>query len=135
MRGAVTVNRDNERILSAQRTIAEREHHHTLQGLWYRVTTWQREQFPGGTIEGAAAHLHKEAAEVRSAVELREPPHRLGEECADVFFMIARVCDLAGIGPHEFAGYVAEKLRTNKARSWPTEPNAEGVYAHTKEAA
>lgn len=104
-----------------------------LNEAWRDVIDWQRAQFPAGTLAGAAAHLHKEAAEVRSAVELEEAREVILEEAADCFFMVARVADMLGCGPHEFADFVANKLAKNRARTWPTAPNAEGVYAHARE--
>jgi NTP pyrophosphatase (non-canonical NTP hydrolase) len=102
---------------------------------WWAVTDWQRKQFPEGTVIGAANHLVKEAGEVLSAVQDGEPRERVGEELADVFFMLARVADKHEISPAMLSDFIAQKLAENKARQWPATPAADGTYGHLKLAA
>lgn len=93
------------------------------------IDKWQYETFPNATRRGALVHLEKELKEA-------------AEELADVVFLARQ----AGEGETEAAAIrcireltmepakvLAAKLEKNKARKWPTEPDADGVYEHLEE--
>ena len=99
-----------------------------LDALAASVATWQRDTFPTASLAGASAHLVQEANEVRLAVSEQET--NIGEELADVFFLAVQCATLTGI---DLAECVRLKLTKNKARTWPTKPDEDGVFNHVDE--
>jgi hypothetical protein len=93
------------------------------------INQWQLETFPHATKKGAMVHLAKEKMEA-------------AEELADVVFLAGQAGDFKtedaaircirelSLDP---AKVLAAKLEKNKARKWPTEPDADGVYEHLEE--
>lgn len=94
------------------------------------IAEWQASTFPLATTEGARVHLEREVLEA-------------AEELADVIFLARQAGDeermaaateairLLGLEPVDV---LEAKLKKNKARRWPTEPDADGVYEHLEEA-
>lgn len=93
------------------------------------VLAWQAEQFPHRTPTGTRVHLERE---IQEAIE----------ELVDVFFLATQLEHMSGapldltekayyaiksIGGHA-DNAIRAKLEKNKARRWPTMPDAEGVY-------
>ena len=103
----------------------------TLDETYGHVAHWQGETFPDATLDGAVAHLKKEALEVVNAHALRHhcPEQDFSEEVADVFFMLVQICELRGTN---LADEVMRKLAINKARHWPSKPDPDGCYHHEK---
>lgn len=90
---------------------------------------WARATFPGERMLPAARHLCREAAEVLRAVENRDAPEAIAEECADTIMLALNVADRIGADP-----LVAfrEKLTKNKTRTWAA-PDAVGIIEHERE--
>jgi hypothetical protein len=93
------------------------------------ILAWQAEQFPNAHVTGTRVHLEREIAEAI-------------EELVDVFFLATQLEHMSGapldltekayyaiksIGGHADNAILA-KLAKNKARRWPTMPDAEGCY-------
>lgn len=92
----------------------------SLDALREEAIAWGNRTFTQSTAASKAAHLLREAHELRSA------PHDV-EEMADVFLLLAHLSD--GI---DLAGAVRAKLEKNRRRRWGP-PDAEGVVEHVPE--
>lgn len=107
-----------------------------LDELYHDVAEWQKETFKGADAYGAAEHLRREASEVHQLLWhsdahnlIRRPVVDvldLGEEMADVFFMLVQLATTAKI---DLPCFVQAKLEKNKRRTWKA-PDSRGVVEH-----
>lgn len=88
-----------------------------LDTLRAEVISWANATFTLANPHSKAAHLEREAKELRAAP-------RDVEEMADVFILLCHLSD-----GHDLAAAVRAKLEKNKLRAWG-EPDAEGVVEH-----
>lgn len=86
------------------------------------VIAWANATFTKASPHSKAAHLEREAKELR-----RDPLDV--EEMADVFILLCHLSD-----GYDLAGAVRAKLEKNKRRAWG-EPDADGVVEHVREGA
>lgn len=92
----------------------------TLDGLADEARVWGNATFTQSTSASKAAHL------LREATELKKEPDDL-TEAADVFLLLAHLTD-----GRPFVEAVRAKLEANKLRTWGV-PDAEGVVEHVAE--
>jgi hypothetical protein len=88
---------------------------------------WSRHQFGGDYAvgpEGPAAHLVKEAEELRA-----NPFDRM--EMADVLLLLLDVSRRAGVSPEKLVEAAQAKLKINMLREWQP-PDAVGVSHHVR---
>ncbi len=95
-----------------------------------RQQEWSYETFGPRTFKGPVGplrHLEKEATEAREAAELavatNNPANVLNdamkEEIADCLFLVFDAAHRAGMSYAELGRVAMEKLKKNKARTWP----------------
>lgn len=100
------------------------------------VMEWQRETFEAdaSSLYGAVKHLLEEAQEVNSSYRnvifgVDDCADHFREELADVFFLLMRCCDLAGVDlPLE----VCAKLEKNKKHEWTKTPDCFGKFRRVR---
>lgn len=88
------------------------------------ITSWQRETFPGGTIDGAAAYLVDEVEELRDAIF---DSALCAEELADVYLLTVACAHLLDVDLYQAA---RDKLAINRERTWETSPGEHGYRKH-----
>lgn len=94
----------------------------TLDHALYQSVEWAEETFgPGYDPEAKAAHLLKEAQELRD--DPTDP-----EEMADVLMILGHLAAGAGV---DLAAEVRKKLEKNRQREWG-EPDGDGVVEHVR---
>ncbi len=107
-----------------------------LQRLQNDVAAWAEKQFPGQTALGKAAHLVRESRELHEAIQDQavsgttlEAGHDL-EEMADCLILLLHLAKMRGYAATVLleAGFV--KLDECKSRTWPAQPDSDGVYHH-----
>ena len=86
------------------------------------ATAWANETFPHATSASRAAHLAREALELKA--NPTDP-----EEMADVFMLLGHLAAGAGV---DLAAAARAKLEKNRRRKWGA-PDAEGVVEHIDE--
>lgn len=94
------------------------------------VGEWGRETFPNSTPETIAAHLKKEAKELKEAIDLRNGDEiwPVTEELADVFLLLLHLSHRYGLDLIEEG---QKKFAVCKTRRWG-DPDAEGVVEHIR---
>lgn len=90
------------------------------------IVQWQRETFPGATVDSIKAHFDREVEEFKS--EEDEEKARL--EFSDL--LILTLGFLRKIGPFSVSKYLKDKMETNHKREWG-EPDEQGVVEHVGE--
>ncbi len=86
-----------------------------ITGLWLDHARWSQEQFGADSDRGPLGpirHLKKEAKELEAS------PHDL-LEYADAFLLVLDASRRAGFDLEELVTAAREKLKINKARTWP----------------
>jgi hypothetical protein len=101
----------------------------SLQQLQNDVSAWAETQFPNATVLGKCNHLKREAQELIGAIERDEVGNDL-EEMADILNLLLHAAKLRGYNAAVLieAGHV--KLEECKSRTWPDEPDSDGVFHH-----
>lgn len=90
------------------------------------ICQWAKEAFGApNPIKASAIKLNEEVGECIHAVNASLSAKEIGEECADVFIVLAQIADAAGI---DLQHYVNLKMAKNRARKWQKTP--EGVFRH-----
>lgn len=93
-----------------------------LQALQMDVVAWAESTFPLQTAKQKAAHL------VREAEELRMEPDSL-EECADCLLLLLEIAKLAGADANALIAAARAKFQKCQLRKWGP-ADSEGVYHH-----
>ena len=95
-----------------------------LQELQREIGAWGEATFghSAQTLDSLLTHLLIEAAELKTESDLS----RLREEAADMFILL---CSLAHAAGFSLEHAVAEKMTTNRARTWK-QPDEHGVIEH-----
>jgi hypothetical protein len=98
----------------------------TFDVLVARVVDFQNRKFPGQTLAGVLKHLEREVG------ELRENPAD-EKEWADVLILLIAALYRRGITTDELFAIAHAKVDENETRTWPVQPDADGVYHHVEE--
>jgi NTP pyrophosphatase (non-canonical NTP hydrolase) len=90
------------------------------------IADWQAVTFPHQDPQGIGYKLVEEAQEVARAILWEQ---NVGEEAADVLFMLVSTCSAFGI---DLAMEARKKLHKNKKRTWK-EPDELGRISHKQD--
>lgn len=102
-----------------------------MQDLLDDIHGWAVTTFPHQTALSKVAHLTKEVAELREAIESGER-EEMRKEWADCAILLLNTATMMGMDWTQAQSAIEEKMRINKSRRWGS-PDKDGVCHHIKE--